>query len=433
MKLTNISKQILGVMLGYSIAMLITALAVGDWAASWQGFLTIQDSPSQLTIDYFKLGTVGGTFLNTSLVGLACVLLCWVSRGPLNGLTLMAYFLTGGFSFFGINVLNIWPIFLGTWIFARVTGQRFGTQVNFAMFATALAPFVSEALCRYPVFDALPGEVVLEVLLALVLGFVAGFFLPVLCKYGPNIHKGYTLYNAASMAGFLGIFLYAMMFKAIGIEAPTNTDIGQSHLVAVNNFAILADLAMIAAGFVMNGKSFKGYKQIITATGYSCDFTDKTNVGLTIINVGIFGLFSSAYYHIAGANFTGPTVGCMVCLLAIAPMGAHILNVLPIMIGYAIAAAFGDFTLSTQAIVVGFCFAGAMAPISGRFGSLSGVIAGLIHACIVTTVVTFHGGFCLYNGGFTAAVTVITLLPILDYFFEPQDKLRLLPKRKKAS
>ena len=100
-------------------------------------------------------------------------------------------------------------------------------------------------------------------------------------------------------------------------------------------------------------------------------------------------------------------------------------------LGYVLADAIFPFQLTTQAIIVALCYTVAMVPISGRFGSLAGVIAGMIHATIVTTVVTFHGGFLLYNGGFTCAITVIMLLPVLELFFEPQDHLALLPKLKK--
>ena len=99
-------------------------------------------------------------------------------------------------------------------------------------------------------------------------------------------------------------------------------------------------------------------------------------------------------------------------------------------IGYAIASTFCTFELSTQAIIIGLCYAGAMIPISGRFGSISGVIAGIIHAILVTNVVTFHGGFLLYNGGFTSGIVTILLIPVLEYFFKPADKLRLLPMKK---
>jgi len=419
-------------MLAYTVALLITGLVAGNPAESWSGFLTILRSPAQLTIDYFKIGTVGGTFLNSGLVGLACVLVFALSRTAVNGTSLMAFFLTIGFSFFGINFVNIWPIFLGTWLFSRVAKTPFSAQTNFALFATALTPFVSEALCRYPVFDGLAYAMVGRIVLAIILGVVCGFLLPILCKHGPNLHKGYSLYNAASVAGFIAIVLFGIMFRGTGHEIPTNTDIGESHGTVVLTFSIVMSVLMIVAGFLLNGKSFKGYKAVITATGHSCDFTNIANAPLTMVNIGIFGLFTTAYYLITGAAFTAPTAGSIICLLAIAPCGAHVLNMLPIMIGYAIASTFGAFELNTQAIIVGLCFAGAMIPVSGRFGSLCGIAAGMIHALIVTTVVTFHGGFCLYNGGFTCAVTVIFLLPILEYFFEPQDKLHLLPRRKKS-
>ena len=60
-----------------------------------------------------------------------------------------------------------------------------------------------------------------------------------------------------------------------------------------------------------------------------------------------------------------------------------------------------------------------------------GMIAGMLHAILVTTVVTFHGGFVLYNGGYTAGITAIILVPVLEYFFDISEQLTLLPKIKK--
>ena len=159
------TKKITGIMLGYSIALLVTALLAGNLSQSFAGLWKIVSSPAQLTMDYFKLGTPGGTFLNAGLVGLACVLVFWVSKFELNGATLMAFFLTIGFSFFGMNIMNIWPCIFGTWLFTKVTKVSFASQVNVAVFSTALSPFVSEAICRYPAFDGIAGAMVLKVLL----------------------------------------------------------------------------------------------------------------------------------------------------------------------------------------------------------------------------------------------------------------------------
>ena len=423
------NRSILAIMLAYSVAALAAVPLCGPLSASLRGFTAILSSPAQLTIDYFLCGTVGGTFLNAGLVGLACTAVFAASGAALGGVSLMAYFLTVGFSFFGMNFLNIWPCILGTWLYTRAAREPFAAQVNIAVFSTALAPFVSEALVRYPAFA---GQPALRLMLAVALGALAGFLMPMLCRHSPSLHKGYTLYNAAAVAGFVGILLSSFMFRAAGVEIPSNTQIGGEHRLAVLGFALVTSFLALAAGFFLNGRSAKGYGALLRSTGHRCDFTQSAGVPLTLMHTGAFGLFATAYYVLTGAPMTGPTLGSIVCLLAIAPCGAHALNVLPIMLGYALAARFASFTLGTQAIVVGLCFAGALCPVAGRFGALAGVLAGVMHACMVTSVVTFHCGLCLYNGGFTCGITAILLVPVLETFFTPADALRILPLRRHA-
>jgi len=422
------NKRILNIMLFYSAAMLLVGIVLSlfNFTESMRGFWTILSSPSQLTLDCFKVGTVGGAFLNVGLVGLSCCGVFKLSGATLNGISLMSFFLTLGFSFFGINFFNIWPCFLGTLLFSFAARVKFGSQVNIAMFSTALAPFVSECFWRYPAVSGFG-----SLLLGIGVGAVVGFLMPMLCGHSPNMHKGYTLYSAAAVAGIIAIMLYAVMYRAVGIEAPTNTNLGDGHSLIVNIVMTACALVMIVWGFILNDKSFKGYLSILKSTGHKCDFTAKAGVPLTMINIGIFGLFSIAYYNLVGAKMTSPTAGCMICLLAITASGAHCLNMLPIMLGYALASTFCAFELSTQAFVVGLCFAGAMTPMVGAFGSIPGIVAGMLHACLVTSVATFHGGFLLYNGGFTSFFIVVLMMPVLEYFFQPKDHICLLPGLKK--
>jgi len=411
----------------FSTALLAVSLLVGDFGQNLAGLKTILLSPAQLTIDYFKIGTVGGTFLNAALVGYVCVILLVYAREYASGVSLMAYFLTVGFSFFGINIMNIWPLFAGTWLYARWIKKPFAPWVNMAMFATSLAPFVSEMIVRYPLWEGAAGEPWLRILSAVIVGVLCGFLLPILCQHGPNLHKYHSLYNAASVSGFIAIVLFSVLFRAAGVEIPTNTNIGGSYPAVANGFALTVSALMILAGFWMNERSLKEFREVLFSTAYKVDFVKDNGFAPTLINIGAVGLLATLYYNVTRAPFTGPTVGCIICLLAVAPCGTTVINLLPIMAGYAIAASFCSFELSTQAIAVGLCFAGALSPIAGRFGSLCGVAAGLLHACIVTTVVTFHGGFCLYNGGFTAGVVAIFLVPILEAFFVPNDKAAVLP------
>ena len=425
---TRKNRSILAIMLAYSAAALAVVPLCGPLSASLRGFAAILTAPAQLTIDYFLLGTTGGTFLNVGLVGFACTAVFAASGAALSGVSLMAFFLTIGFSFFGMNLLNIWPCLLGTWLYTRAAREPFAGQVNIAVFSTALAPFVSEALFRYPAFS---GQPALRLLLGVGLGALAGFLMPMLCRHSPNLHKGYTLYNAAAVAGFIGILLSSLMFRAAGVEIPTNTQIGGDHRLAVLGFALTTSLAALLAGFLLNGRSAKGYAAMLRSTGHRCDFTQSAGVPLTLMHTGAFGLFATAYYVLTGAPMTGPTLGSIVCLLAIAPCGAHLLNVLPIMAGYGLASVLFHFQLSTQSIVVGFSFACALCQIAGHFGALCGVAAGFLHACLVTTVVGIHGGFCLYNGGFTSGICAILMVPVLETFFMPMDRLHLIPRRLK--
>ena len=421
-------KQIYGIMLFYSLSAILTAILTGDLSQTLQGFWTILSSPAQLTMDYFKLGTVGGTFLNVGLTGLSCVVVFALSRFAVNGLSLMSFFLTIGFSFFGMNFLNIWPCILGTWVFTRVAKLPFKSQVNIAIFATSLSPFVSEGMWRHPAVEA----PIARVLFGVMLGVVCGFLMPILAQHGPSLHKGYSLYNAASVAGFIGVMLFAFLFRSTGFEIPGNTDIGDSHALVVNAFAIATSLVSVLAGFLLNGRSFKGFFHLLTrSSAYRCDFTNSYSVPVTMINIGMFGLFVTGYYNLIGASMTGPTAGSIICLLAVTPCGTHIFNMIPMILGYLLASTFCAFDLTTQAIIVGLCFCAALSPIPSRFGSLSGIVAGLLHAVLVTTVVTFHGGFCLYNGGFTAGITAIILVPVLEFFLEPKDTPALLPTLKK--
>ena len=42
----------------------------------------------------------------------------------------------------------------------------------------------------------------------------------------------------------------------------------------------------------------------------------------------------------------------------------------------------------------------------------------MMHYMLVTSVPNMHGGFCLYNGGFTAALICLILVPQLETFFK---------------
>ena len=82
----------------------------------------------------------------------------------------------------------------------------------------------------------------------------------------------------------------------------------------------------------------------------------------------------------------------------------------------------GVFPVNNQAIMVGLCFASGLAPIAGNYGWWAGILAGGMHYFLVTSIPAIHGGFSLYNGGFTSLVIATILVPQLETFCKTKDQ-----------
>ena len=174
-KQTSASTVLKRVFLCMSLAFLVMAFIVPDRGQVFSGLYKILMAPDQLTQDYFLVGSVSAAFFNTGVVGLICWLMMQLPGYQANGTTAIGYLLTVGFSFFGINVLNIWPCFLGAFVYAAVHKQKPSAAVNFAMFATALAPLVSDLALRYPGLTNhgfTPSSVALSILVGGIIGFL---------------------------------------------------------------------------------------------------------------------------------------------------------------------------------------------------------------------------------------------------------------------
>ncbi len=402
----------------------------------FSGFAQILMSPAQLTKDYFEVGSVSGAFLNVALVGFACTAMAFLPGAAVNGLTIAAYFLTTGFSFWGINFLNMWPFFLGVMLHALARRESFAKYVNLAMFSTALCPLASELLLRYPESGEPRGVTLTGVVLMLAVGMLIGFLTPAMAAHSPSVHKGYDLYSAALPGVLLGLFAVAVLYKSLGHAVPEiAATLGESHPAVVWGFCAVFFGLCVLAGWQLNGRSFGGYADLLRDTGHKADFAAKYGAGLAVMNVGVYGLMILAYYIFVNAiqgdalaGFNGVTLGIVFCMVCFGGAGAHPGNVWPIMAGY-VAFSFaatlclgGVFPVNAQAIMVGLCFASGLAPIAGNYGWWAGVLAGGMHYFLVTSIPAIHGGFSLYNGGFTSLLIAVILVPQLETFCKTKEQ-----------
>jgi len=438
------NSRILRIMMcAFTAAFLVAAFVSPDRSEMLGGLKRLVTQPSLWLKDAFMadLGCVSGALLNTALVGLVCCALTLLPEARINGGTVMAYFLTVGCSFFGINIVNMLPLMLGVAVFALIRRIPLGRVLNYFMFATALSPFITELLFRYPLADV-RAITPLGIGLALLIGVLTGCLLPVLCQAFMNINKGYNLHNAGPAAGFLCMVFFTVLYKVFFADAPgTKVIVGDEHRLFVNLFCVAACALLTVGGLVLNG-GLGDYLQLIRDSGHQVDFTSKYTIGANLMNMGVVGLGSLLYCNLIGASFNGTTMGMILCMMGGCCAGVTPLNVLPIVLGYVVMgllniAGATDWAMSNANLVIGLGFASGLAPIAGEYGIIAGGVAGILHYSLVSRMNYMHGGFDLYGCALASGIVCLVLLPILEYFFKTKDqrasgKRRARPSAKAA-
>ena len=97
----------------FTAAFLVAAIIMPDRSTMFSGLWKILSQPSKVSTNYFAVGGYAATFLNVGLVCLICTALYCLPGATANNVSTLAFLLTAGFCSWGINLLNIWPTFLG--------------------------------------------------------------------------------------------------------------------------------------------------------------------------------------------------------------------------------------------------------------------------------------------------------------------------------
>lgn len=436
-KLNNLSESdFLKLLFGFfTLAFLVAAPMMPDRSNMLSGLWQIVSQPSKISTNYFAVGGYAATFLNMGLVALFCLALYVLFGAVANNVSTLAFLLTLGFTSWGINVLNMWPSVLGVVLYSLVKREKCSANVNAMLFSTGIAPLITELMVRYPYAEAV-GFRVSGVALAIFVGLAIGFFLPAGLAHAPKVHKGYDLYNAAVPVGMTAFFLQAVLYKSMGVTlpaAPAAETLTVASRATANTFCLIVFGLLVLIALAM-GCTPKDYWALMMDKSEAASFSATYGKAAFLMNVGVYGLFILGYYNLIGGTFNGVTFGILFCMLACCNSGSHPVSVLPIMLGYAAASwiyqalsgvAGGTFSgaINAQAIMVGLCYANGLSPISRKYGWEYAFLAAMMHYTLVTSVPLLHGGYCLYNGGFTAAFVCLLLIPILERFTKTKSQL----------
>lgn len=364
---------------------------------------------SNLIVDYVEIGGIGATLINCALITLINILILNLNKVKANGSTIMTLWLLSGFSMFGKNLLNIWPIILGGWLYAKLKKEKFLNHYIVTMLSTTLAPVVSEIALHekysYPI----------SISLAILVGIGVGILMPAISANCMKIHSGYLLYNVGFSAGVLGILVSALLNGA-GMYSQEQLIWNTNRNIELIILLLIIFSFLIILGLYLGKDNLKKLKKIKKSTGRL--FSDYYSIyGETVyINMGLLGIFSTVITLILGNNINGPLIAGIFSIVGFGAMGKHIVNITPIMIGCLLGAFLSVNNINDPSVILAILFSTCLAPISLEFGWYIGAIAGFLHLHIVLNLYTMHGGLNLYSNGLSGGIVAMIIIPVADSF-----------------
>ena len=397
---------------GLSFMLMLLAFVIESPQSLVSGMMTILVSPSQLFTDYMEIASVGSTLLNVAIMLGISIYSYKKLEIPLNGTVIGSLGMLAGFSFFGKNLFNSIPFMIGVWIYTKVTKQNYRNYVIVGLFGSALGPLIS--------FLAFSGVLPQgwSVLIAYALGVFIGFILPQLSTQFLGFHQGFSLYNVGFTAGIIGMVVLGFM-NAFGIEVETRTLTSTQSPLILYQLLIGLCVILIVTSFYLHVKKKEKYhfKLLLKLSGrLPSDFVEMTNLATVTLNMSIIGFILLGYVLMNGGQLNGPIVGSIIGVMSFGAFGNQVKNTVPVLVGIMIGSYLTGVEPTSTSALIAAIFGTTLAPVSGYYGPLAGMIAGFVHITLVSHVVVMHGGLNLYNNGFAGGFVAAVLVPIFEIF-----------------
>lgn len=384
----------------------------------FHGIVEIIREPDFLITDYFVIGGVGAAFINAGVLTLICIGIMYALDMNFDGHTVTSTCLMFGFSLFGKNLLNIWMILVGVFLYAKYHKTTVKRYLYVGFYGTSLSPIVSQVM--HIVDLPLP----LRFLLCAATGIIIGFVLPPLSTHVHFSHKGYSLYNVGFAGGIIATVIVSIL-KSFGvtIESRLIWFTGQNQ-----TFIILLSIlfgAMIIYGIVTDSMALEDYRSILRSYGLGgTDYYKSEGGAAVMINMGVNGLVTMLFVVMVGADLNGPTIGGIFTVVGFSATGKHLRNILPVMAGVLIASEAKSWSITDPSAILALLLSTTLAPIAGEFGIIAGLIAGFLHSSVALNVGIVYGGMNLYNNGFAGGLVAMFLVPVIQSICDRRARAR---------
>lgn len=388
---------------------MIVAFVLQRPAGILRGIVRIVIEPDFLITDYIEVGGIGAAFANAALLMAASIFLCYKLGLSEDGHTITSACLMFGFSLFGKNLVNIWFILAGVWLYSRYHKTHMSRYIYVGLYATSLSPIITQVMY----LPNLPYLVRFGI--SLMLGLVIGFLMPPLSTHVHYAHQGYSLYNVGFAAGIAATVLISVM-KSFGYNTKARLiwSTGNDHILFPILFILFAGMIVTAIG-LSGGAVFRDYLDILKTSGVGgTDYLRDKGGEAVMMNMGINGIFATFFVLAVGGDLNGPTIGGIFTIVGFSATGKHLRNIAPIMLGVCLSSITGFWEINAPSPLLALLFSTTLAPIAGDFGVIPGIIAGFLHTCVAMQIGTLYDGMNLYNNGFAGGIVAILMVPVIQ-------------------
>lgn len=390
------------------IAMILLALTYQNPIRILQGLNAIRLSNDVLLTDYIVLSGTGSALFNSAILTLFNLYFFKKLKLKPNGIIISSLFLVSGFSFMGKNPFNIWPFYIGGFIYSKVHNIEYKNVFIISMLSTSLSPLISVLIL------SLKYGLMISLFLSAIIGSFLGYVMPAVSSQILMAHSGYSIYNMGFAAGLTGVLTFSVL-KMLKIPVESNFIVNdvpdhRLHLFFAGYFILL-----ILYGYMTNGWSFDGYLTLMTRSGrLVTDMTRLDGFSISFVNMGLMGLIAIIYVFLLGGILNGATIAAVLAVSGFGSFGKHPKNTIPILAGVAFSALIFKMDISSTHVITAGLFGTTLAPIVGEYGSIYGLILGFLHLSLIGTIGPLHGGIHLYNNGLSGGIVATLFMPMLD-------------------
>ena len=374
----------------------------------WQNYHRLLTSPAVLLSDYVYLFGSSAALLNASLVFILNLALFYTLHVSMNGLFYATLFTVFGFSFLGMNPINLIPIYLGGYLYTLYNKIEFRSTVLIVVIAGTLGPIISHLMFGYGF------PLGLGILIGLLVGAFLGFIIIPMGRHLLRFHDGFNLYNIGFTGGILALLFNGAM-KTLSHTAVRVRYLHEVHDPYILAFVFISILYWFYLSWRIKKPETYRWKDLFGSSGRAIsDFIEIAGVKTSYLNMALLALLLSVFILLVGAHINGLMMAAIYTNLGFGAFGKHLKNALPIFLGAIIASVLLGLPFTSTLTLSSILFSSTLAPIAGYYGWPWGIIAGFSHIFVVGQVGDFYSGLNLYNNGFAGGLVAFFIINMIQ-------------------